>query len=197
MFRRCVIALFLVSSSSAAAHAQTTGAGYGAALSPSLANSAKAMHATIRRDLAEAAEAMTAEEYGFQPTPEIRTFGQLIGHVINANSFFCSQAGGEKTAAVVNYEKVTSKAELVRALTDSLALCDRAYGQTTDANFNQPVDMPAGPGGGPAKTVRGAVLMFNVAHNNEHYGNIVLYLRLKGHVPPSTARAQQRKPGDR
>ena len=47
---------------------------------------------------------------------------------------------------------------------------------------------------GPAKatpTVRGAILMFNTTHNNEHYGNIVVYMRLKGHVPPSTARAQR------
>jgi uncharacterized damage-inducible protein DinB len=193
MNRSVLVALFLALSSSATAVGQTTGAGYADALSPSLANVAKAMHATIRRDLAEAAEAVPAEEYSFQPTPQVRTFGQLIGHVINANSFFCSQAGGEKVPAVVNYEKVASKAELVKALTDSLALCDRAYGQTTDANFNQSIDMPAGPGVGPAKTVRGAVLMFNVAHNNEHYGNIVLYMRLKGHVPPSTARAQQRR----
>lgn len=191
--RLVVVALLLALSSSATAVGQTTGAGYADALSTSLASTAKAMHATIRRDLAEAAEAVPAEEYSFQPTPQVRTFGQLIGHVINANSFFCSQAGGEKLAAVVNYEKVTSKAEVVKALTDALALCDRAYGQTTDANFNQAIDMPAGPGVGPAKTVRGAVLMFNVAHNNEHYGNIVLYMRLKGHVPPSTARAQQRK----
>ena len=42
-------------------------------------------------------------------------------------------------------------------------------------------------------TIRGAVLMFNVTHNNEHYGNIVVYLRLKGQTPPSTARARQER----
>jgi uncharacterized damage-inducible protein DinB len=110
------------------------------------------MHATIRRDLAEAAEAMPAEEYEFQPTPQVRTFGQLVGHVITANLFFCSQAGGEKVSAVGNYEQVASKAALVKALNDSLALCDRAYEQTTDANFNQAIDMTAGVGMGPAKT---------------------------------------------
>lgn len=151
------------------------------------------MHATIRRDLAEAAEGMPAEEYGFRPALGARTFGQLVGHVINANLFFCSQAGGEKVSAVGNYEQVASKAALVKALNDSLVLCDGAYEQTTDANFNQPIEMAAGVGMGPAKTVRGAILMFNVAHNNEHYGNIVVYMRLKGHVPPSTARAQQRR----
>ena len=163
MQRSVVVALVLGLSSASAAFGQTTGAGYAAALSPSLANVAKTMHATIRRDLAEAAEAMPAEEYEFQPTPQVRTFGQLVGHVITANLFFCSQAGGEKVSAVGNYEQIASKAALVQALNDSLALCDRAYEQTTDANFNQVIDMTAGVGMGPAKTVRGAILMFNVA----------------------------------
>jgi uncharacterized damage-inducible protein DinB len=188
--RRIVVAgLIVVSAGLSTASAQTTGAGYADALSPSLAGVAKAMHATIRRDLAEAAESMPAEEYGFKPTPEVRSFAQLVGHVVNANVFFCSQVNGERPAAV-NYERITDKAGLVKALNESLASCDRAHSATTDANFNQPLKMGPGVGMGPADTVRGAVLIFNVAHNNEHYGNIVVYMRLKGHVPPSTARAQ-------
>jgi len=62
---------------------------------------------------------------------------------------------------------------------------------TTDATFNTPVTMPAPSGG--TKTTRGAMLIFNTTHNNEHYGNIVVYLRRKGHVPPSTARTQPSK----
>ena len=62
----------------------------------------------------------------------------LVGHIINANLFFCSQAGGEKLSAAVNYEQVTSKPALVKALNDSLALCDRAYERTRDANFSEP-----------------------------------------------------------
>jgi uncharacterized damage-inducible protein DinB len=193
MGRSLVVALVLGLSPAVVSFGQTTGAGYADALSPSIANVSKTMHATIRRDLEEAAEGMPAEEYGFRPAPGARTFGQLVGHVINANLFFCSQAGGEKVSAVGNYEQVASKSALVKALNDSLELCDSAYDQTTDANFNQPIEIAAGVGMGPAKTVRGAILMFNVAHNNEHYGNIVVYMRLKGHVPPSTARAQQRR----
>jgi uncharacterized damage-inducible protein DinB len=191
MLRSQLLAVVFGCATASGALAQTTGAGYADALSPSLASVAKAMHATIRRDLAEAAARMPVEEYGFQPTPQVRTFGQLIGHVINANLFFCSQAGGEKHSTAVNYEQVTSKPALVKALEDSLALCDRAHELTTDSNFSQPVEMSPGVGMGPAKTVRGAILMFNVAHNNEHYGNVTVYMRLKGHVPPSTARTQQ------
>jgi uncharacterized damage-inducible protein DinB len=176
-----------------AALAQTTDAGYSDSLSPSLANVAKAMHATIRRNLAEAAENMPADEYSFRPTPQVRSFGQIIGHLVNANLFFCSQAAGEKSAATMDYEQLKNKATLVKALNDSLAYCDKVYAATTDASFMRQVRIGPGVGMGPANTVRGAVLMFNIAHNNEHYGNIVVYMRLKDHVPPSTARVEQPK----
>ena len=84
-----------------------------------------------------------------------------------------------------NLEKVTDKAALVKGLKDSFSFCDGAYDGTTDANFNQIVKMP---GAKPSEAARGAVLFFNTTHNNEHYGNMVVYMRLKGHVPPSTAR---------
>jgi uncharacterized damage-inducible protein DinB len=176
-----------------AASAQATDAGYFDELSPSLAGSAKAMHAMIRRDLAEAAENMPAEEYAFRPTPQLRTFGQIIGHVANANFFFCSQVAGEKSPATADYKQIADKAALVKALNDSLAYCDRVYAATTDANFVQPVQIANVGGTGSTNTVRGAMLMYNITHNNEHYGNLVVYMRLKGHVPPSTARAQPQK----
>jgi uncharacterized damage-inducible protein DinB len=176
------------------ASAQTSGAGYADALSPSLARVANVMHGTIRRNLEDAAEEMPADEYGFQPTPQVRTFAQLVGHVINANLFFCSQASGEHLPpGPANYEQVSDKAALMKALRASLALCDRAHAATTDANYMTPVAMTGGVGMGPAQTVRGAILMFNIAHNNEHYGNVVVYLRLKGHIPPSTANAERVK----
>jgi uncharacterized damage-inducible protein DinB len=176
-----------------AAAAQTTDAGYADELSPSLAGGAKAMHAAIRRNLAEAAENMPADEYAFRPTAQIRTFGQIIGHVIDSNFFFCSQVAGEKSPATADYEQITGKAALVKALNDSLVYCDRVYAATTDANFMQPVQIAHVDGMGSNNTVRGAVLMYNIVHNNEHYGNLAVYMRLKGHFPPSTARVQQRK----
>ena len=84
---------------SAAAYAQTSDGGFDKALSSSLAATAKAMHATIRRDLADAADAMPADDFSFKPTAEIRSFAQLVGHVVNANFFFCSQAKGEAAPA--------------------------------------------------------------------------------------------------
>ena len=178
----------------AAAYAQTSDGGFDKLLSPSLAATAKAMHATIRRDIAEAAEALPAEDFGFKPTPEVRSFAQLVGHLVNANFFFCSQAKGAATPATTNFERVAEKAALIKGLSDALAYCDAVYESTTDADFNQAVTLTGFPGMNPkTATSRGAVLMFNTTHNNEHYGNIVVYLRLKGKVPPSTARSQAPK----
>src|SRR5579859_2322381 len=84
--------------------AQTSDAGADHALSTSLAATIKAMHASIRRDLAEAAESMPAENYGFRPTPQVRTFAQLVGHVTNVNLLFCSGAKGEPYPAKSNAE---------------------------------------------------------------------------------------------
>jgi uncharacterized damage-inducible protein DinB len=172
--------------------AQTTDAGFWTMLSPSQANTAKVMHASIRRNLAEAAEQMPAADYAFKPAPDVRTFAQLVGHVVLGNRLMCAQAKGDMTAPTTNYEQLTDKAELVKALNEALAFCDQVYAETTDANFSQPVKVGVG-NLGPADTIRGAVLNFNVTHNNEHYGNIVIYLRLKGIVPPSTARARQQQ----
>lgn len=74
---------------------------------------------------------------------------------------------------------------LVKALTDSFAYCDDVYASTTDANFAERITLVHG-----ADASLGSVLVFNTTHNNEHYGNVVVYMRLKGHVPPSTARSQ-------
>ncbi len=190
--RHAMLVLVAVLTASSAAFGQTSDAGVGAALSPSTAVSVNNMHTTIRRNLIEAAEAMPAADYAFKPTPQVRSFAQLIAHVAMANYFFCSTAKGEPIPIMVNLEQtVTDKPGAVKALGDALSYCDAAYKETTDANANQQVKV-SGPGGN-TQTTRALVLMFNTTHNNEHYGNVVLYLRLKGIVPPSTARVQGQK----
>lgn len=192
MLRLILLALVLACVILPVASAQTTDSGYPGELSPSLAASAKEMHLAIHRNLADAAEAMPADEYSFRPTPEVRTFAQMVGHLANANFFFCSQIAGEKSPATsADYKQISDKAALVKALKDSLDYCDQVYAATTDATFTLPVQIANVGGQGSTKTVRGAMLMYNTAHNDEHYGNLVVYMRLKGHVPPSTARAQQ------
>src|SRR5215468_6899218 len=107
--RQSVAVAIAIHTLSVAAYAQTSDGGFDKALSPSLAATAKAMHATIRRDIAEAADAMPAEDFGFKPTPEVRSFAQLVGHLVNANFFFCSQAKGEAMPSTTNFERVADK----------------------------------------------------------------------------------------
>jgi uncharacterized damage-inducible protein DinB len=185
MTARLLAATWMIAAATSVS-AQTTDGGFAEALSPSMASVARAMHTTIRRNLAETAELMPASDYGFKPTPEVRSFAQLVGHVANANFLFCALTGLEKPPSTQNNELIDDKTALVNALTASLEYCDRAYAATTDATFGELVKLPGG-----TQASRGSVLVFNTAHNNEHYGNLVVYLRLKGHVPPSTARTQQ------
>lgn len=195
---RVIVALVvLLEVCAGCAFAQTSDGGFDRALSTSMASSAKAMFATIRRDLADAAEAMPIEDYAYKPHPDSRTFAAVVGHVAAANYFFCSMAKNESPmttpAARGNFEQLTDKAALVKALNESLSYCDAVYDATTDANFNDPATTTAF---GPMKstqTLRGLLLMFNTTHNNEHYGNIVVYMRARGHVPPSTARRDTAK----
>jgi uncharacterized damage-inducible protein DinB len=185
-----VLAAILVMPS--ASPAQTSDGGVGAELSTSTAASLNNLHMTIRRNLIEAAEAMPPADYAFKPTPQIRSFAELLGHVAFANFYFCAMAKGEAPPSLVNFERtVSDKQGLVKALGDALNYCDGVFKETTDTNANQQVKI-SGPGGSGQST-RALVLMFNVTHNNEHYGNVVLYLRLKGIVPPSTARVQGNK----
>src|SRR5579862_6542308 len=90
MLRSVVIGLALLATAVPAA-AQTTDGEYYDSLSPSMAATVKAMYATIRRDLLDAAQSMPAEEYGFKPTPEVRSFAEIVSHVATANAFFCAQ----------------------------------------------------------------------------------------------------------
>jgi hypothetical protein len=123
-----------------------------------------------------AAEKMPEANYSFKPTPEVRTFGELVGHVIEAHGFICALGNPPKPAA-----KATSKADIVKALKDSYAVCDAAFNGLTDAKATtSTVKMM-----GQDQTVLSS-LWGNVMHDNEVYGTMVAYLRMKGIVPPSS-----------
>jgi|SRR5579872_4993211 len=134
-----------------------------------------------KSDIVRAAEKMPEENYAFQPTPDIRTFAQLVGHVADAQYMFCSTAAGEKNPAAGSVEKTKStKADLVGALKDAFSYCDKIYGATTDTNGMAAVKFFG------QNTNRLGLMAFNNMHDFEHYGNMVTYMRLKGIVPPSS-----------
>lgn len=145
-------------------------------------------YATNRKFLARSAEKMPEEFYGMRPgaQTEVRTFGQLIGHLAEFNYRWCSDAKGEANPAQEkNFEKLTAKADLVKALDGALTYCDSAYANLTDASA---MDMVQGTRDDGTKTpvLRISRLIINFAHNNEHYGNLVTYMRIKSIVPPSS-----------
>jgi uncharacterized damage-inducible protein DinB len=143
------------------------------------------LYRSIRLNLIEAAELMPEEHYGFAPAGDVRTYGQLVGHVANTQYNFCTPARDVPNPNKVNLETLKTKAELVAALKAAIAFCDAAYDSLTDAAMAQATKF------GQAPITKGYSLTFNVAHDNEHYGNMVTYLRLKGLVPPSTARVRK------
>lgn len=130
--------------------------------------------------ITKAAEQVSEANYSFKPTPEVRSFGQLFGHIANANFMICSIASGEKSTATGNAEQLKTKAEIQKALADSFAFCDKAWAAVTAAKAGEPVDVFG------MKHTRASALSFNSAHDWEHYGNLVTYMRLKGMVPPSS-----------
>jgi uncharacterized damage-inducible protein DinB len=115
------------------------------------------------------------------PTPEVRNFAQLVGHVAESNFMFCSAATGEENPNSTESEKVTSKSEMVAGVKAALEYCDAAF-EMTEAKAMEETTFFGQTGS------RLWVLMYNVAHDWEHYGNVVTYMRLNGLVPPSSQR---------
>ncbi|MBI2616078.1 MAG: DinB family protein [Gemmatimonadetes bacterium] len=125
------------------------------------------------------AELMPEQHYGFKPTPEVRTYGEILGHVANENYLFCAAAKSEENPNQADFEKTTAKAALVQAVKESFAYCDPAY-RMDEMKAMEEITFFRQKGS------RLWVLVFNYGHDSEHYGNIVTYLRMKGLVPPSS-----------
>jgi len=147
----------------------------------------------MKRFIVAAAGEMPEKDYGSKPATipaadkqEIRTFGQIIGHVAQENFMFCAAAQAQAAPpGTETIEKTkTSKADLQQALADSFSYCDRAWAETTDRNAATPGKYPDGIPLPPPTRI--GALVFNSSHDAEHYGNLVTYLRARGLVPPSS-----------
>lgn len=138
----------------------------------------KQNYEAIKKNILASAEKMPDDAYGFQATKEERTWAALMGHIADAQSFICSGATGEGHPGTAG--KLTGKAELVKALQDSFAVCDAAWESTTDENAKSMVKMRS------RDFTRLGMLIYNTTHDNESYGTMAVYLRLKSVVPPSS-----------
>jgi uncharacterized damage-inducible protein DinB len=149
------------------------------AQNPNVAN-ARMLYADVHRYIAQSAVDVPENLYSFKPTPEVRSFGELLGHVAGSEKMFCAIALGEKPPAEDAVEKTAkTKAALIAALEGAETFCARAYGQTDKATEPM-VDLFG------QQRSRLFVLLENATHDNEHYGNIVTYMRLNKMVPPSS-----------
>ena len=139
-----------------------------------------------KRNLQQSAEMMPEANYDYRPVDGVRNFGEILAHVAGANYVFCAAAKGEKTPfAEDHFEKAAkTRPDIIKATADAIAYCDGAFTALTDATAGQMVQQPFGQG----QTTRTAVLVGNLGHINEHYGNLVTYFRINGIVPPSSRR---------
>ena len=138
------------------------------------------LYQSIKGYVTKSAEQMPEANYAFKPVPTVRSFGQLVGHVASSSFAICATAKGEANPDTKDYEKVTEKAALVTALKAAFTYCDTAF-TWPDSRFTDTAELFG------MKMSRLGWLMLEVTHDNEHYGNMVTYFRLKGMVPPSSA----------
>ena len=137
----------------------------------------KGAYNSVKGYLTRAAAAMPEENYSFKPTPDIRTFAALLGHIADHQMRYCSTARG--AAKQGDAASKTTKAALVDALAASFKECDAAWDSITDANATEMVGQRSKLG----------TLILDVVHSNEEYGYMAIYFRLKGIVPPSSDRS--------
>jgi hypothetical protein len=138
----------------------------------------KLTYSQIKANIIKAAEKMPESGYSFQATPEERKFGELVGHIADAQTRICGAATGDVKPA--NAGKLTAKADLVAALKASFETCDAAMDSVTDENAMTMMPFQR------AQRSKISVMIYNTIHDNESYGTMAVYLRLKGIVPPSS-----------
>jgi hypothetical protein len=151
----------------------------------SLVAEVKAMYDPIAGYVTKAADQFPEDKYGWQPTPDVRTWGRLVAHIIDGNVGLCyGLAGVERPIPPLDTGsgptaagKDLKKADLTKMLAQAVELCGKAFAAVNDTNMLE-------RNGRRSKI---ATLIYDTVHMNEHYGNMVTYMRLQGMVPPSTA----------
>ena len=148
----------------------------------------------IKTNFQKAAEKMPEADYPFKPAsdPNLRTFGQWIGHQTDNQYLNCAALKGvPNPSPAQSNEKKATKAELVKALAAAFAFCDGAISSLTDQNALQMVKQ------GDGETARGGVASALLSHGLESYGIIGVYMRAKGIEPPNAGPAAGRGRGGR
>jgi uncharacterized damage-inducible protein DinB len=141
---------------------------------------ARASWISVSSNFIAAAARLPEADYSYRPTPEVRTFAQLVGHVADSHYMFCAPMLPQAQARS-GFEKLTSKNELLTALKASVDFCSNAADRIASA------EDAAAPVKFFGRDIAKVTLLWtNISHTNEHYGNAVTYLRLKNLTPPSS-----------
>lgn len=152
------------------------------AAAQSHANQAGGVWKGVIVNITKAADELSETMYAYKPTPEVRSFGELFAHIAGSQKMYCAMALGEKAPGEGDVEKTAkTKAAIVAALKESNTYCERAYA-VADDKLTAPVDIFG------ESHPRYYALVANAAHDGEHYGNIVTYMRMNKLVPPSSRR---------
>jgi hypothetical protein len=145
------------------------------------AGEAQRSYAGLKANILKAADKMPAEDYAFKPTPDVRTFARVVNHISEAQLHSCGAVNHTAADALAKVpEETADKGAIVETLKASFAECDKAFGSLTDANLGEMIDL------GKAKRSRVGLMWGTVAHDDEQYATLALYMRLKGLAPPSS-----------
>ncbi len=146
----------------------------------------------IERSFVSLADAMPAEKYGFKPANgefrDVRTFGEQVKHVACANFAFFNEIEKKEppiACATGGPSPAKTKAEVMTYLRESFEYAQSVLRSMTPANALEPA---GGPYGG--ESTRLGLTTMAVWHASDHYGQLVVYLRMNGIVPPASQRAR-------
>jgi DinB family protein len=158
-----------------------------AVLPTSTAAEVNTMYNNITGFITRSLAMVPADKMTWQPTPDVRTYARLFAHISDDNNAACAAMAGVTppparvdAGAAGNWaaDKM-AKADIEKALSDSIALCQKAFASINQSNMMESA-------GGRGTRTKIGYLIYNTSHINEHYGNLVTYLRLNGMVPPSS-----------
>lgn len=137
----------------------------------------------MEKEFVSAAEAMPDDKFNFAPTQGdfkgVRSFGDQVKHVAIANDYFFhdpNKPTSDMKEKQESINKLTSKADIVQALKDSFAQAHTYVDAITPENAFVMT----------ANGTRGGMASFGLAHLNDHYGQMVVYLRMNGIIPPAS-----------
>jgi uncharacterized damage-inducible protein DinB len=138
----------------------------------------------MEKQIVGAADAMPADKFNFAPTQGdfkgVRTFGEQVKHLAEANYGFFEGWGVPNAVKDDAIEKLTSKDDIMKALKDSYTYAHAAIGTITAANGFEEM------GTGQRKSTKAGLATFCIAHSMDHYGQMVVYLRMNSIIPPAS-----------